>query len=67
MWKSQIKKDSKVLQELKGLSGARLAVSMVLEVLDFITPLLQQALQRMGNFISWLLVTLIGKLCSSLV
>jgi hypothetical protein len=49
------------MQELEGVRGLRYAYSLFLEATDFLGPLLQRLLGRLGNMLSWLLVCLIGR------
>ncbi len=49
------------LQELEALKGWRQLLSLGLEALDFATPLLKRAGQRMGEALSWLLVGFLGR------
>ena len=50
-----------VAQELEALKGWRQLLSLGLEAVDFATPLLRRAGQRMGEALSWLLVCLLGR------
>ena len=43
------------------MTGLRYTFSLLLEASDFLTPLLQQLLGRLGDTVSWLLVRLIGR------
>lgn len=46
---------------MRRLKGWRAAVSLLLEALDFLAPILQGFSQRAGRAIAWLLVALIGR------
>ena len=48
-------------QDVAGLRGVRYAVGLALEALDFVAPLLQRALGRLGDALAWLLVRAIGR------
>ncbi len=48
-------------QELQGLVGWRGAVSLLLEALDFGTPILQRVGGKAAEAVSWLLSALIGR------
>ena len=48
-------------QELQSLQGWRAAVSLLLEALDFATPILQKLGGKASEAVSWLLSALIGR------
>lgn len=48
-------------QELNNLKGWKQAVSLILEALDFATPLILQIGKKGSEALSWLLVALIGR------
>ena len=52
---------SPTLQELTGLKGWRLGVSFFLEALDALEPFLKSLLHRIGDILSFILVTFIGR------
>ena len=47
--------------ELDQVRGARMLMSMFLEVADIVVPIAKSTLNNVKNFSSWLLVTLIGR------
>ena len=47
--------------ELDQVRGARMLMSMFLEVADIVVPIAKSTLNNAKNFSSWLLVTLIGR------
>lgn len=50
-----------LFQEMSMLTGWRLSVSIVLEALDAVTPLLSAFFNRLGDLVSFLLVSLVGR------
>lgn len=52
---------SALLQELKDLTGMRGAISLSLELLDFVAPIVQKIWSKAARAASWLLVFLIGR------
>lgn len=47
--------------ELDQVRGARMLMSMFLEIADIVVPIAKSTLNNVKNFSSWLLVTLIGR------